>query len=76
MSNKFKFKFKKQKVKGPTGTVLVSSDTGYDDCAVCRLLKKCEEEKRDPTEKEINEAMIQSSKEGGVVGFGSPFVNQ
>ena len=39
------------------GTYVVSSDDKYyDDCPVCRLMKKAEEEGRQPTEQELEEA--------------------
>jgi hypothetical protein len=36
---------------------LVSSDDEYyDDCPICRLMKKAEKEGREPTEEELAEA--------------------
>ena len=45
-----------------------SEDEPYDDCPVCQVVKKAKEENREPTEKEIKEAMEKSKAQGGVVG--------
>lgn len=43
-------------------TILVSSnDELYDDCPVCRLMKKAEEEGREPTERELEEAFVKAN---------------
>lgn len=43
-------------------SVLVSSnDELYDDCPVCRLMKKVEKEGRSPTESELEEAFIKAN---------------
>ena len=36
--------------------LISSNESFYDDCPVCRLMKKAEEEGREPTEKELMEA--------------------
>lgn len=42
--------------------VLVSSsDEYFDDCPVCRLMKKAEEEGREPTERELEEAFVKAN---------------
>lgn len=42
--------------------LLVSStDEYFDDCPVCRLMKKVEKEGRSPSEKELEEAFIKAN---------------
>ncbi len=43
-------------------------DDFYDDCPICQLLKKCKEEKREPSETEIREASQKAKEQGGIVG--------
>lgn len=45
-----------------------SEDEIYDDCPVCQAMKKAKEEGREPTTKEIKEAMEKSKDQGGIVG--------
>lgn len=41
---------------------LINSDNEfYDDCPVCRLMKKAEKEGREPTEKELEEAFVKAN---------------
>ena len=35
----------------------------FDDCAVCKLMKKAEEEGRQPTEKEMKKAFKEAEEE-------------
>jgi len=60
---------KKQKVKNSDGAFIISSNDYEDDnCAVCQLMRKCEKENTEPTQEEITKAMIESQKQGGIVG--------
>jgi hypothetical protein len=53
---------KKQRISGEEESFLWSSnDYEDDDCAVCRLMRKVEREKRDPTTDEVMRAMRQES---------------
>ncbi|KKQ92105.1 MAG: hypothetical protein UT58_C0005G0021 [Microgenomates group bacterium GW2011_GWC1_39_7b] len=41
--------------------LISSSDEFFDDCPVCRLMKKTEKEGRSPTEKELEEAFVKAN---------------
>ena len=44
------------------GTYLVSSNEElHDDCPVCRLMKKAEQEGREPTKEELEEAFTKAN---------------
>jgi len=59
---------KRVKVKG-SGTELISSNLMggefdfYDDCPICRMMKKAEEKGGQPTEKEVKKAFKEAEKE-------------
>lgn len=58
---------KSKKIKN--GTYLVSSSNEYyDDCPICRLMKKAEEEGQSPTTEEIIKASKEAEAQGAVVG--------
>jgi len=49
-------------MKSKGKTVLVSSNNEYyDDCPVCRLMKKAEAEGRSPSEQELEEAFVKAN---------------
>ena len=55
---------KKQKIANTDDTFLVSSNEYEDDaCPVCKLMKRLEVEKREPTISEIYLAMHEAKKE-------------
>ena len=50
------------KSSGNSNKILISSSNEfYDDCPVCRLMKKAEREGREPTEEELEEAFIKAN---------------
>ena len=52
---------KRRKIKDVRGAEIFSSnDYEDDDCAVCRLMRRCELEDRDPTMKELERVMEKS----------------
>ena len=40
----------------------------YDDCPICRLMRACEKEGRQPTEEELKKAFSEAQEQGGAVG--------
>ena len=55
---------KRIKIKNSEGKHLISSNEYEDDdCPVCRLMKKCELEDREPTMKELEKAMKEAKEE-------------
>jgi hypothetical protein len=54
---------KKQKIAGTSDKFLVSSNNYEDDdCPVCRLMQRVENEGRDPTVEEVNIAMKEAQE--------------
>ena len=47
---------------------MIKQNQSYDDCPICRLMKACEQEGREPTEEELKAAFAKAKEEGGVVG--------
>ena len=45
----------------PKFTLVSSGDELHDDCPVCRLIKKAEEEGREPTGEELSEAFVKAN---------------
>jgi hypothetical protein len=47
-----------------TKNILVSSDSDYfNDCPICRLMKKTEKEGRSPSESELEEAFVKANSQ-------------
>ncbi len=56
-----KVKMKIKKSSDSKEVLVSSSKEDYDDCPVCRLMKKAEKEDRSPSEKELEEAFIKAN---------------
>ena len=56
--------------------ILVGSDEFYDDCPTCQAMRKAEQEGRDLSLKEIEEAFEKSKEVGGIVGKAPEDKNQ
>ena len=52
--------------------VFSSSDFFFDDCPICRAMKKAEEEGRQLSESELHKAFEKLKEKGGVVGKNKP----
>jgi len=40
----------------------------FDDCPICQMMRKTEEERKNPTMEETKEAFLKAKEQGGVVG--------
>jgi hypothetical protein len=45
----------------------MAEDGHYDNCAICKLLRKSEKENREPTQREIDKAFKEAGRQGNVV---------
>ncbi len=52
---------KKKKIDDSEYQLVSSSDEFFDDCPVCRLMKKAEKEGRPPSEEELKEAFVRAN---------------
>ena len=52
---------KRKDILNSRKVVVSSSDDYFDDCPICRLMKKAESEGVSPTEKELEEAFTKAN---------------
>ena len=46
----------------------LSDEDFFDDCPICRMMKKAKEESREPTPDEMKKAYKEAGEQGGLIG--------